>query len=71
MPTDFIDHCVLPESLTSQYVFGEGGPFLTRIGKVNIFVGPNNAGKSRFLRALFAKDLRGLPETVQQSEKET
>ena len=34
----------------------ESRNWLTNLSKLNVFIGPNNSGKSRLLRALFADD---------------
>lgn len=38
----------------NHYFTGEGDIELKKLSKVNIFIGPNNSGKSRLLRALFS-----------------
>jgi AAA domain, putative AbiEii toxin, Type IV TA system len=50
----FMNNVWLPEAehVKGQYRFGKGGPFMTGLAKVNVFVGPNNSGKSRLLRAM-------------------
>ncbi len=40
----------------SKYIPIEGGHVLKELNKVNIFIGENNSGKSRFLRTLFNFD---------------
>lgn len=48
-----IDHIIFGERLP-QYSFtnGEDRQILSRLSKINIFVGANNCGKSRFMREL-------------------
>ncbi|HIJ72761.1 MAG TPA: ATP-binding protein [Candidatus Hydrogenedentes bacterium] len=62
MPTEFIDHVWLgtgadEADMSREFVFEGGKPYLTGLAKANIFIGPNNSGKSRFLRALSGQDL--------------
>ncbi|HOZ47840.1 MAG TPA: AAA family ATPase [Candidatus Hydrogenedentes bacterium] len=56
-----LDHVWIPKD---EYRQGGGGwddiPFLEPLAKVNIFVGPNNSGKSRMLRRLFWCDVHGI-----------
>ncbi len=61
----------IPNDLKSQYLTsGEDGvedPYQRLVGlsKLNVFIGPNNSGKSRLLRALFsAQPLVGSSEKV-------
>jgi len=60
------DRIVIPEAL-KQYsvVNGDDHRILSPLSKINIFVGPNNSGKSRFLRKLVTfKDFSGTPVLV-------
>jgi predicted ATPase len=57
------DRIVIPEAL-KQYgvVNGDDHRVLSPLSKINIFVGPNNSGKSRFLRELVRfKEFSGTP----------
>ncbi len=62
MPTRFIDNIWLSDIEEGAYTFGSGGPFMTNLAKVNILVGPNNSGKSKFMRAVFHTNFMGLPD---------
>ncbi len=51
-----------PEAISKDYVVvqtskNETSSTLDYLSKLNIFIGPNNSGKSRFLRGLFSGDL--------------
>lgn len=46
----------LKDQSYKEYVYKNGNDFLDNLSQVNIFVGKNNAGKSRFLRKLFADE---------------
>ena len=59
MANDLLDHVYLNQEEQTQYLVGPGAPFLLNLAKVNIFIGPNNSGKSRFLRSLYAHDMTG------------
>lgn len=41
----------------SEYNIVDGGDYLSGLKKINIFVGANNSGKSRFLREIFKSDI--------------
>ncbi len=43
----------LPEEIRSQYLCDPKTDAITNLNRVNIFIGPNNSGKSRLLRFLF------------------
>lgn len=44
----------LKTEVTKQYTTGEEDNNLNNLSKINIFIGPNNSGKSRFMRDLFS-----------------
>jgi predicted ATP-dependent endonuclease of OLD family len=46
----------IPEEFKSQYCFPNQADSLSKLNRINIFIGPNNSGKSRFLRGLFIND---------------
>ncbi|RIJ41836.1 AAA family ATPase [Pontibacter oryzae] len=39
-----------------EYTSTEGNEFVSNLSKINIFIGTNNSGKSRFARTLFSKN---------------
>lgn len=43
----------IPEEFKSQYYFPDQRDSISKLNRINIFIGPNNSGKSRFLRGLF------------------
>ncbi|MCS3801451.1 ATP-dependent endonuclease [Niastella sp. OAS944] len=43
----------IPEEFKSQYYFPDQRDCISKLNRINIFIGPNNSGKSRFLRGLF------------------
>ena len=52
----------VPEDVKALYSTGCQDNRLVNLGKLNVFIGPNNCGKSRFLRSIFgAKRLTGAP----------
>lgn len=48
-----INEIFLPDTLQQQYQCANTSHILTGLNRVNIFVGPNNSGKSRLLRGLY------------------
>jgi AAA ATPase-like protein len=48
----------IPDGLANQYQVAETGSTLKQLNHVNVFIGPNNSGKSRFLRNIFSNNLR-------------
>lgn len=55
---------LLGESLAQNYSFNEGEQNIDNLAKLNIFIGQNNSGKSRFLRLLSLKDHHLFPTDV-------
>lgn len=59
MPSTLDSACfreiALPESIKSVYAVEEGLDYLSNLSRLNVFIGPNNSGKSRLIRALFAE----------------
>lgn len=53
-----ISDIYIPNTFKDQYVINGAPDKISGINRVNIFIGPNNSGKSRFLRGLFAEELR-------------
>jgi hypothetical protein len=49
-----ISEIFLPEILSSQFDIAGVRTRLSGLNRINIFIGPNNSGKSRFMRGLFA-----------------
>ena len=50
----------LPRDITDLYGITPGARILRGLTKINIFVGANNSGKSRFMRGVFSLDDRAL-----------
>jgi len=44
---------VLPDELSKSYATDEHANRICKLSKLNVFIGPNNSGKSRLLRGLF------------------
>jgi AAA15 family ATPase/GTPase len=42
------------QELESHYVYNDGKNYIDNLNRLNILIGPNNSGKSRFLRELFS-----------------
>jgi AAA15 family ATPase/GTPase len=53
-----ISEIYLPEELRQQYNLSENCYVLSGINRINIFIGPNNSGKSRLLRGLYSKSFK-------------
>ncbi|QDV87182.1 AAA family ATPase [Planctomycetes bacterium TBK1r] len=55
-----IEEILIPEQVANDYASGDPLGAIGKIRRLNVFVGPNNSGKSRFLRELFVqgKNLR-------------
>jgi predicted ATP-dependent endonuclease of OLD family len=43
----------LNTDITKEYITNEEDNILSNLSRINIFIGPNNSGKSRFMRGLF------------------
>jgi len=43
----------LSPEIYQEYQIDKDPPVLSNLNKINIFIGPNNSGKSRFMRKLF------------------
>ena len=50
---NMLDKLILNSELYKGYYLENDGTSLTGLGKINVFIGQNNTGKSRFLRSLF------------------
>lgn len=53
-----ISELYIPSGYVEHYKLSNGASNLKNLNKVNIFIGPNNSGKSRLMRALFSEDLQ-------------
>src|ERR1700727_1898401 len=51
-----ITRIYLPKEMDGQYLLSSPHDSISGLNRVNIFVGPNNSGKSRFLRGLFINE---------------
>ncbi|BAV07006.1 Predicted ATP-dependent endonuclease of the OLD family, contains P-loop ATPase and TOPRIM domains [Filimonas lacunae] len=51
-----INEITIPAEIRREYILREEDTSLKSISRVNIFIGPNNSGKSRLLRNLFIDD---------------
>ena len=54
----------LKTEITQQYKTNEEDNNLENLSRINIFIGPNNSGKSRFMRELFIEDDIKINETL-------
>jgi predicted ATP-dependent endonuclease of OLD family len=43
------------QELESHYVYNDGKSYIDKSNRLNILIGPNNSGKSRFLREIFSE----------------
>lgn len=53
-PSFHIREIVVPEGTKGVYQTDAVDDRLTNLSRLNVFIGPNNSGKSRFLRAIFS-----------------
>lgn len=53
-----ITQIYIPDKLKENYAGIDQSDLLKGFGRVNIFVGPNNSGKIRFMRGLFINDFK-------------
>jgi hypothetical protein len=53
-----INEIFLPESLNTQYQCHNFPHILSGLNRVNVFIGPNNSGKSRLLRGLYNEEFK-------------
>src|SRR5580658_6174495 len=53
-----ITQIYIPDKLKENYSAIQESDLLKGFGRVNIFVGPNNSGKSRFMRGLFINEFK-------------
>ena len=54
-----ITKLLFPDEVVNHYVFASNESYIDKVNRLNIFIGPNNSGKSRFLRNIFSdRELR-------------
>jgi hypothetical protein len=59
----------IPNELGDTYQTPAHGNRLTKLSKLNVFIGPNNAGKSRLLRGIFSAELLQVSPAVPSLEQ--
>ncbi|MEW4529299.1 ATP-binding protein [Maioricimonas sp. JC845] len=59
----------LPQNLAASYTANGVGNRITGLGRLNVFIGPNNSGKSRLLRGLFSVERLEYGPTDEISER--